>query len=182
MNFEMSNFVCFLNIVKNNPFSKISLSPKFRTSKCLRSPITSSTIKFNKVQRISKGQFFPMIKPLDPLRNPFKTAFLSSSKLTPFFKLLGIVFWSSVKFEDDWERSLGWGLPAIMEVDLSFLAVLGLTLPSRLGSTKNVPSEEGTEVLWDRVLEALEELRLKLGRRFFLIPEQSLGILKTHLK
>ena len=28
----------------------------------------------------------------------------------------------------------------------------------------------------------LEELRLKLGRRFFLIPEQSLGILKTHLK
>ena len=87
-----------------------------------------------------------MFKPLDPLRKFLKTAFLSSSKLTPFLK---VALFSEAAGPDAvaFEEVFVPRLPAIMEVDLSFLAVLGLTLPSRLGSTKNVPSEEGTEVL-----------------------------------
>ena len=119
-----------------------------------------------------------MFKPLDPLRKFLKTALLSSSKLTPFLSG-GTAGLSLVVEVDCWPALVC--LPAIMEVDLSFLEVLGLTLPSRLGGTKNVPSLLGTEVLWDKVLLGLEELRLKEGRRFFFWFEQSLGILKTHL-
>ena len=68
-------------------------------------------------------------------------------------------------------------VPAIIEVDLSFLVVLGLTLPSLFGGIRNTPSVLAPGIEEEGVSE--DPLLEYDPRRFFLY-EQSLGILKTH--